>query len=135
MAACEVPLMSYGPAACFSFPWRRDAIFIHYGNQNGDVLQGRPWFPHQWPQGSAHSDGGETFQLHCATAAVGQQLVTVSDKYRHPPPPPPPPLQLHLPPAARRGRKRPHHLGVVTIFARPRQIGFGLGRMLKVVVT
>lgn len=81
---CEVPPMSYGAAACFPSPRRRDAraIFIHYGNQSEDVLQGRPWFPHQRPQGSARSDGGETFQLHCATAAVGQQLVTVSDKYR-----------------------------------------------------
>lgn len=64
----------------------------------------------------AESVMGETLQLYCTTAAVGQRLVTVSDKYRGLWSSP---LQLYLHPLLG-ARERPHHLGAATILIHPR---------------
>lgn len=66
--------------------------------------------------GAEESVMGETLQLYCTTAAVGQRLVTVSDKYRGLWSSP---LQLYLRPLLG-ARERPHRLGAATILIHPR---------------
>lgn len=64
------------PALLVPPPWPRSFPFVSE--------DGRRRRPCQWPRGSAHRrrEGNFPAVLAAAAAAVGQQLVTVSDKYR-----------------------------------------------------